>query len=238
MLAMLRHVVYEGLRTRRLRKTWFIHGSRTRGERPFDAELAELARLAGDALGVVRVLSQPEDGAAEGVDYDVRGRIDASLLKAVLPFDDHDVYLCGPAAFTQGLYDELRDLRIPDDRIHAEAFGPSTLVRRPDAGLGPTRPALSPAATGPVHVVFARSAKEARWTPGSGSLLELAEARGLTPEFSCRGGTCGTCRTRILEGQVTYPCQPNAAATAREGLICCAVPAAGEGHDARLVLDL
>jgi uncharacterized protein len=83
-----------------------------------------------------------------------------------------------------------------------------------------------------------RSGKEARWTPGGGSLLDLAESRGLTPEFSCRGGTCGTCRTRILEGQVTYLSPKTAATSAEEGLICCAVPAAGEGHDARLVLDL
>ena len=238
MLAMLRHVVYEGLRTRRVRPTWFIHASRTKHERPFDAELAELAAQGHGGIEVVRVLSQPEDSAAPGSDYEQRGRIDAQLLKAALPFDDYDFYLCGPAAFTQGLYDQLRDLRIPDDRIHAEAFGPSALVRRPDPGMGSAAPAFAPAATQAVHVVFAKSAKEARWTPGSGSLLELAEARGLTPEFSCRGGTCGTCRTEVLEGQVTYLSPPNAAVGPAEGLICCAVPAAGEDPDRRLVLDL
>lgn len=237
MLAMLRHVLYEGLRTRRVRKTWFLHGARNQSERAFDQEVAELVRLGKGAISLVRALSQPESGAVKGVDYEYQGRIDVQVLKSVLQLDDYDYYLCGPAAFTQGIYDGLRELRIPDDRIHAEAFGPSMLVRKlePSQGL---QPALATAATESVHVVFARTGKEARWNPGSGSLLELAEQRGLAPEFSCRGGTCGTCRTRILDGQVTYLVRPTAAADSSTGLICCAVPAQGEAPSGRLVLDL
>lgn len=237
MLAMLRHVLYEGLRTRRVRKTWFLHGARNQSERAFDQEVAELVRLGKGAISLVRTLSQPEPGAVKGVDYEHQGRIDIQILKSVLPLDDYDYYLCGPAAFTQGVYDGLRELRIPDDRIHAEAFGPSTLVRKLEPGLG-SQPAMATAATEPVHVVFARTGKEARWNPGSGSLLELAEQQGLAPEFSCRGGTCGTCRTRILMGQVTYLVRPTAATDSSTGLICCAVPAQEDVPSGRLVLDL
>ena len=236
MLAMLRHIVFEGLRTRRFRQTFFIHGSRTKAERPFDAELAALAQQGQGAIAIVRVLSQPEPDAVSGADYDHRGRIDPRLLKAVLPLDDYDFYLCGPAAFTQGLYAALRALRIPDDRIRAEAFGPSTLMRTPDPGAASVLPALAPAEVEPVQVIFAKSAKEARWTPGTGSLLDLAESRGLAPEFSCRTGTCGTCRTRVLEGELTYASRPTATPGAGSGLICCAVPAAGGKR--RIVLDL
>ncbi len=238
MLAMLRHVVYEGLRTRRLRQTWFLHSARTAAERPFDTELAALIKLGNGAIQVVRALSQPEGSATQGVNYDYRGRLSTDLLQAVLPFGDFDFYLCGPGAFTQDLYDGLRALRVPDDRIHAEAFGPSTLERSQDPGQAALLPALAPPSTEPVHVVFAKSGKEARWLPGSGTLLELAEARGLTPEFSCRGGTCGTCRTAVLSGEVTYKTPPTAPVGAAESLICCAVPAAGQGLQPRLVLDL
>lgn len=235
MLAMLRHVVYEGIRTRRVRPTWFIHGSRTRAERPFDAELAALAEAAGEALRVVQVLSAPEGDELCAGEH--RGRIDIGLLKRVLPFDDHDFYMCGPAAMTQDLYDGLRGMRIPDDRIHAEAFGPSGLKRRPDAET-PALPPLPEAARSSVHVVFARSAKEARWQPGSGTMLELAESRGLSPDFSCRGGSCGTCRTRVLEGKVTYAERPSAEHADDEALICCAVPAETGGGEGRLVLEV
>jgi hypothetical protein len=141
----------------------------------------------------------------------------------------------------QSIYDGLRGLNVADARVHAEAFGPASLVRKVDAdATDAVKPAARPAQVA-VPVVFAKSGKEARWTPESGTLLELAEARGLAPEFSCRGGSCGTCRTRILEGAVAYPVAPAAEVAAGEALICCAVPAAvepGARVAARLQLDL
>jgi ferredoxin-NADP reductase/predicted pyridoxine 5'-phosphate oxidase superfamily flavin-nucleotide-binding protein len=238
MLAMLREVVYEGVRTRRVRRTFFVHASRTLAERAFDGELQGLVERADGAVDAVRILSQPEAAAVLGSDHDVHGRIDLLLLKAILPFDDFDFYLCGPAAFAQDLYDGLRAMQIADERIHVEQFGPSSLRRRvTEAVTESPRPTL-PVAETSVAVVFARSAKEARWQPGGGSLLELAEARGLTPEFSCRGGSCGTCKTRLLAGQVSYTSPPAVALGTDEILICCSVPAAGAGNAAGLVLDL
>ena len=90
----------------------------------------------------------------------------------------------------------------------------------------------------PVPVAFVKSAKEARWTPASGTLLELAEARGLTPEFSCRGGNCGTCSTRIVEGAVAYPVAPSFQAPEDEALICCAMPAQSRRSRAARWLEL
>jgi ferredoxin-NADP reductase/predicted pyridoxine 5'-phosphate oxidase superfamily flavin-nucleotide-binding protein len=231
MLAMLRHLVYEGQRKRRTRPVWFFHAARSLKERAFAGEIGELAGRAGGAVRVIRTLTNIE-GAREGADYDIEGRVDIDLLKGILPFDDYDFYLCGPAAFTQSIYDGLRGLNVADARIHAEAFGPSGLVRKQDAGAA--KPARLPA-TEPVPVAFVKSSKEARWAPDAGTLLELAEARGLAPEFSCRGGSCGTCRTRIVEGEVAYPVAPSFEAADDEALICCAVPAAQSG---KLVLDL
>jgi ferredoxin-NADP reductase len=236
MLAMLRHIVYEGLRTRRVRPTWFFHSARSLNERAFSREIAELENAANGAVKVVRTLTRT-DGARQGKDFDVAGRIDIELLRKTLPFDDYDFYLCGPSAFMQSLYDKLRDLNVADNRIHAEAFGPSGLRRRKDgpAQAGPVRVA----AEQPTPVAFVKSQKEARWSPESGSLLELAEAQGLSPEFSCRGGSCGTCRTRVLAGAVAYPDAPEFQVSEGEALICCAVPAAPEsGGGERLLLDL
>ncbi len=238
LLAMLRHVVYEGLRNRRVRPTYFVHSARTRTDRAFDRELHELLSRGGEAIQALRVLSQPEAEAREGTDYEVHGRIDIHLLKALLPFDDYDFYLCGPAQFTQDLYDGLRALRIPDDRIHAEQFGPSSLRRSRVSGRETSEFINPPAAENEVSVVFAKSAKEATWSPGNGSLLDLAETRGLTPEFGCRGGSCGTCKTKILSGQVSHTSVPGVHLEADEALICCAVPAAAGSEAAALALDL
>jgi ferredoxin-NADP reductase/predicted pyridoxine 5'-phosphate oxidase superfamily flavin-nucleotide-binding protein len=226
LLAMLRHLVHEGGRTRHLRPTWLFQSARTRQERAFDAEIAALVEAGQGKVRLVRVLSAPD--GADATAHDARGHIDMALLQATLPFGDHDFYLCGPPAFMQSVYDGLRGLSIADARIHAEAFGPASLARRADAGAPPPVPA-SPE---PIRVVFAASAKEARWHPGDGSLLELAEARGLSPAHGCRSGSCGTCRTRVLEGAVTYAAPPSFVAAADEALLCRAVPAASAAGEA------
>ncbi|XLY86989.1 pyridoxamine 5'-phosphate oxidase family protein [Ectopseudomonas mendocina] len=232
LLSMLREQVALG----QGRRIHFFQGARTLADLPFQAELRELVLRADGLLKIHRALSAPEADALPGRDYEQQGRIELAQIKSVLSFDDYDFYLCGPAAFTQAIYDGLRDLNVADTRIHAEAFGPSTLKRRTD---GPAATFVQPpAATEPVPVRFSASSKEARWKPDSGSLLELAESRGLTPEFSCRGGSCGTCKTRLLSGQVHYPNPP--AELPQDGgvLICCVVPAQGEDGVQPLVLDL
>lgn len=238
LLSMLRHLVYEARRKRRMRRTYLVYGARSLAERPFDKEIQELRSQAGPALSVVRVLSRPEESAQKDVDYEAVGHVDVALLKTILPFDDFDFYVCGPGAFTQGIYDGLRELRIPDDRIHAEQFGPSTLRRKLDAGVVSPYAAQKPATTTPVTVEFARAGQEARYEPGNGTLLEFAEQNGLKPDFSCRGGSCGVCKTRVIKGEVHYPNPPALRLLPDEALICCAVPAAPENENNPLVLDL
>lgn len=225
MISMLRHIVYEGLRTRRVRPTWLLQSARTANELAFAQEIDELVAAAGGAVRAERIISQPtgEQGATH---------ISAEFLKQRLPFDDYDFYLCGPPGFMQSLYDQLRDMMIADIRIHAEGFGPSALIRRPDAAVE-AKPLLAPA-TNPVPVAFVRSGKEARWRPGSGSLLDLAEARGLTPDYSCRAGSCGTCKTKVVQGAVTYLAPPVIPIESDQALICCAVPTGSS----RLILEL
>lgn len=227
LLAMLRQIVHEGRQLRRTRRTWLFYAARNRAERVFDAEIAALAAQVPEAIRIVRVLGDVADAAAS--EYDVAGRIDLGLLQRWLPLDDYDFYLCGPPAFMQLLYTGLRALNVADSRIHAEAFGPASLRRD---GAAPTEPAASE----PTTVGFTRARTTAVWRPGSGTLLDLAEARGLAPASSCRGGSCGTCRTRIVAGRVAYATRPAFPVTEDEALVCCAVPAATAGQE--LSLDL
>ncbi|EJN07884.1 pyridoxamine 5'-phosphate oxidase family protein [Herbaspirillum sp. YR522] len=224
MMAMLRHIVYEGLRKQRVRPTTLFYSARSKGERAFDRELEQLAAAAKGALKVVRVLSDVT-GASQGQDDEEQGRIDMALLGRTLAFGDYEFYLCGPASFMQAIYDGLRGHGINDDRIHAEAFGPASVTRSSDAAALASTPLLAPVATGAVPVMFMNTMKQARWTPDVGTLLDLAEARGLAPEFSCREGHCGTCRTRLLAGEVTYLKPPQAKVGEDEVLLCCAMPA-------------
>ncbi|MFT0868031.1 pyridoxamine 5'-phosphate oxidase family protein [Pseudomonas sp. CAM1A] len=232
LIAMLREQLALGLG----RRIYLFHGGRTLGDLPFQHELAELQQHAGGLLSIHRALSLPEPQAVLGRDYAFASRLGIEQLKATLPLDDYDFYLCGPASFTQDLYEGLRTVHVPDARVHAEAFGPSTLRRHTDDN----QPTLQqpPPAREPVPVYFASSAKEARWAPGGGTLLELAESRGLSPDFSCRGGSCGTCKTKLVSGQVHYPNPPAELPEAGSVLICCAIPAQAEDGAQAVVLEL
>ena len=236
LLSMARELVAQIEKQQRSQPVYLFQGGKTLHDLPFQNEIQQLKQRASGLLHLWRALSDVGENGQLGVDFEVSGRLNLKHIKANLPLDDYDFYLCGPASFTQDMYDGLRSLNIPDSRIHAEAFGPSTLQRYGDA----QRPILvqPPPASTPVPVYFATSAKEARWTPQSGSLLELAESRGLNPDFSCRGGSCGTCRTRRISGQVHYPKPPAELPEDDMVLICCAVPAEGEGGIQPLVLDL
>ncbi|WP_455925845.1 FAD-binding oxidoreductase [Pseudomonas putida] len=232
MLSMARHLVAQNLGQGSARAIHLFHSARTLEELPFQAELDLLQHNPAALLHIYRALSSPGADAVLERDYHIAGRLTFAHVKARLPLDDYDFYLCGPAGFLQDLYDGLQGINVPDSRIHAEAFGPSALRRSHNAAPQP------PAASVPTPVYFNASATEARWTPGDGSLLELAERRGLNPEFSCRGGSCGTCSTRLISGSVHYPTPPAQMPAAGRVLICCAVPGQSEEGAQSLVLDL
>ena len=230
MVAFARHVVTEGFRHRRTRPLHVVQVARRQDLRAFGDELQALVSRAKGAMKLHVVLDEG-GGAPEGA---LKGPLTLDLLKSLLPFDDHEFFLCGPPGFMQALYDDLRGLGVRDARIQAEAFGPSSLKRRPDGATAAPTP-LAPAAK-QATVTFLRSGDAAEWTPRRGTLLEFAEGKGLNPPFSCRAGHCGSCATRITAGRVTYA-EPTAWRPAEdEVLLCCAVPAAGGGE--RIELDL
>lgn len=236
LLSMFRELAAQNHQQQRQRHVHLFQSARTLEDLPFQAELKALQARDAVHLHIHRALSSPGSDAVAGRDFDITGRLDFAQVKARLPLDDYDFYLCGPGGFLQAMYDGLRGLNIVDKRIHAEAFGPSTLQRL--AAEPSAVPIQLPAASAPVPVYFSSSAKEARWVPGSGSLLELAENRGLNPDFSCRGGSCGTCKTRLVSGNVHYPNPPAQMPESGSVLICCAVPAQQEDGIQPLVLDL
>lgn len=237
MIAIANHLIGEGRRTRNFRRTFFIHGTTAGRALAFGPHLRTLARV-HESLTVHIRFSRPDADDRPGETHDSVGRIDLALLKSVLPFDDYDFYLCGPAGFMQSLYDGLIGLGVREERIHFESFGPATVLKHDHAAPPP-----GPIAEGPVLVRFAASGAEVEWSPSKGTLLELAEAAGLSPDFGCRSGICGTCATRITCGTVDYVEEPVGPRADGEVLICCATPRSTSGSETcgsrqGVVLDL
>lgn len=56
------------------------------------------------------------------------------------------------------------------------------------------------------------------------TLLEGLERTGHVIEYQCRSGYCGSCRTRVIDGDVEYLKEPLAYIANGEILPCCCVP--------------
>jgi uncharacterized protein len=219
MIAMLNSQLVNDGRTLLHKPIRFIHAAIDSEHRAFTAHLARKAELHAN-LGLHIVFSRPSADDLLGKTHHSVGRIDRALLQRLLPLDDYEFYLCGPAPFMQSLYDAILSLGVPDKRIHLESFGSASVSRRIE------QTAEVDTSEG-VVVEFATSGKTAVWRPKSGSLLELAEANGLQPLYSCRSGSCGTCATRVVKGTVDYAEVPIHEVGPGEALICVGHPHPG-----------
>jgi ferredoxin-NADP reductase len=112
----------------------------------------------------------------------VATREGGSHLSATTLEGFEDAAVCGPPA----LIEAVKQL-LPEGRVLSETFTPPSVTL-----------AAGAAADGVLH--FTRSAQTA--TIAQGTLLEQAEAAGLTPEFGCRMGICHTCTCRKAAGAV------------------------------------
>lgn len=206
------------------RRALFIHACENGSVHALREEVCDLvAKRPGLSTHFCYRSPTPADRADQR--FDTEGVIDRALLQRHLFLDDYDFYLCGPPPFMQAVYKTLRDLGVVRERIAYEFFGPATVLEtdEPKPESQPRAPAAV-AAAGAIAVEFSKSGTRAEWRNDDHSLLEMAEAHGLKPEFSCRAGICGTCVTRIISGEVNYFEEPLEELAAGEVLLCCSRP--------------
>ena len=185
------------------RTVHFYYGIRRAGEAAFRAEL-EALRAAHPQFHLNWVYSQPEaadDLAAANVH---RGRIDIALLKRTIPHGLHHFYVCGPSSMLNDLVPALQDWGVPATHIHFEAFGPSTVKLRTEAN----ELARDVAAT-PIEVEFRASGRSLVWDGREPNLLEFAERHAVAVQSGCRSGSCGSCETKLLAGEISYAATPD-----------------------------
>lgn len=168
----------------------------------------------------------PTDADRAAGRHHSKGVVSRQLLQELLPLDDYDFYLCGPAPFMQVVHGTLRGLGVPKQRIAYEFFGPATLLETPgdpvSVAAAPVAVAEVPA--GAVTVEFRKSGRTAIWDGAADSLLVFAEVQGLSPNFSCRSGICGTCKSHLVAGEVAYFEEPLDELAPGEVLLCCSRP--------------
>jgi ferredoxin-NADP reductase len=209
MVAMLRYIDDLCLETNAI----LIYCVRTGNDIIFRKELEDLqSRLPNFRCHVA--LSKPDPDWAGA-----RGHIDRELIaKAVPDLAGRVFFLCGPPPFMETAQALLKELGVGPERIRQEVFG--------GAGL-PPKPAPVPSAGG-FAIEFARSGKTATAADGQ-TLLEAAAAAGVDIPSACRQGQCGTCKTRLLDGQVEMSAENglDSESKARGFVLTCVGRAAG-----------
>ncbi|MEE8074354.1 MAG: 2Fe-2S iron-sulfur cluster-binding protein, partial [Candidatus Binatia bacterium] len=220
MISMLNAIVESGSK----RPTWFIHGSRNKRVHAMSENVRRVAAEHENVRAHIRY-SEPLPEEKVGRDYDDKGHVNIELLKRLLPGKDLDFYLCGPAPFMKSMFNGLLDWGIHQVRIHYEFFGPASVLGGDRAKVStPKRAAEATECCGEIEVAFSKSGVKANWNPSFESILDLAEANGLSPDYSCRSGICHTCICKIEEGEVEYVLEPLDPPDLGSVLICCSRP--------------
>lgn len=117
------------------------------------------------------------------------GLITVQHLTGFVPHIAHRrIHLCGPEPMMNATIDILRRLGVPDSQIYTESFGAQGEVEVDDQLTDAT-------------VIFAKSGKTFSASVGQ-TLLDAAEQAGVVIEASCRTGSCGTCKVKLVAGQV------------------------------------
>jgi len=149
----------------------------------------------------------------------LEGRFTKEIIAYSLPkIAMYRIHLCGPPPMMEAIRGMLLELGVPKDQIKTEAFGtdqrkpanaarpvtgiaaidaPSTAAQRVN-GIPPTAVSAAKIPT----VTFTLSGKYAPMPPGK-TVLEASEDAGVSIDYSCRVGTCGTCKTKLVSGSVT-----------------------------------
>ncbi len=132
----------------------------------------------------------------------LKGRFTKELIALAVPeITARRVHICGPVPMMDAVKQMLLELGVPKAQIKTENFG--TAKRAPQAAA---TPAEVKAVTAAATVSFARSGKSGPLPPDQ-TILEVADSIGVEIDNSCRSGSCGSCKVKLLSGTVTMECE-------------------------------
>ena len=179
-----------------------VYTNRTAIDVMFLEELADLKDRYPSRLALHHVLSREQRSAPL-----LSGRIDEerlrTILDALLPPDTVDQwFLCGPFELVQLCRDVLETYDVPRSSVHFELFttGEPGEVRG-DVG----HPVVVHDGEKTAEIEFTLDGQTTTvTTPVDANESVLNAALRVRPDvpFACTGGVCGTCRARLLSGDV------------------------------------
>jgi ring-1,2-phenylacetyl-CoA epoxidase subunit PaaE len=175
-----------------------VYGNRTASSVMFLEEIADLKDRYAERFTVLHVLSrEPREAPL------LSGRIDRErlprLLDAVDPGPDTQFYLCGPMDMVNMAKEVLADRGVARNHVHFELFHAEDAP--PPAAYAETAKVLAEGDVAVTVRLGGRTTRLAMSKTDNSVLDAVLKARPDTP-YSCTGGVCGTCRAKVLSGEV------------------------------------
>jgi ring-1,2-phenylacetyl-CoA epoxidase subunit PaaE len=174
-----------------------FYGNRRTNTVMFADELADLKDRYGPRLQLVHVLSrEPRDAELTS------GRLDEDRLRALVDnlVDAEHVdhwWLCGPHGMVEEAWALLEELSVPKEKVHQELFYVDDVPPQPVRG---DEERITGPSSQVTVVLDGRTTTVA--LPRDEAVLDSAmKVRGDLP-FACKGGVCGTCRAKVIDGEV------------------------------------
>jgi ring-1,2-phenylacetyl-CoA epoxidase subunit PaaE len=190
-----------------------FYGNRESSQIIFKEELDALKTTYGNRLQVVHLLSREEHK-----DPLFSGRISTEkcvqLMERYTAITAADHYfLCGPFDMIQGIRTAFKNQGIADEKVHFELF--TTEAPRADEADGVTENEdnNSPVDQCEVTVILDGEENQVMVTKADNILDAILDA-GLDAPYACTGGSCCTCRAKVLEGKAVM--EVNYALTEKE----------------------
>ena len=160
-----------------------VHVDRTADAIPHLEELSsDVDRLSDAELHVFLTREPQKNTKWRG------GRPDSDFIGGLIEAPQGTtVFICGPKPFLTEMTQICRHRGVAPGSIHIDPF------------YSPPRPDLeprTPPVAGPFRVQWPDRTISS-WTPGEGTLLDLAESAGKQPPAGCRSGACGACESSV-----------------------------------------
>ena len=179
---------------------------------PTDQELPLINKSAAEYQAAGKFMSQSAHAGR---------RIGVDLIRRLLPTDaqdTHEFFVCGPGPMMLSVTDDLKAWGVPENHIHTEAFGPSSVSKtkryKPVSDLGAATP----------QITFAKSGRTIPWNAEAECLLRLAEQNDIEIPSGCWAGDCHTCKVAIRSGEISYLKDPSDKPEPGTALLCIAAP--------------
>jgi ring-1,2-phenylacetyl-CoA epoxidase subunit PaaE len=181
-----------------------IYGNRQLQSTMFKEEIEDLKNRYMTRLALQLVFSDEQTDSPLGRGVMNREKI-GEFLNALVPAASIDhAYICGPFQMNDEAEAALLAAGVPEERIHIERFGVALPSAASAGQVGAVVHEALPGDAKQARITIVRDGlqREITFTEGQPSILDAASAAGLEVPFSCTSGVCGTCRAKLVEGEV------------------------------------